>query len=87
MRFQNGYKNNLSSNQPIVVIVEKIPVEEEHEVSMIPEIPEDQVKKEKGYYLCVYVMLQFKKEFCVDSKDYQADVEDDPDEKEMEDVN
>ena len=45
VRFQNGCKNNLSSNQLTVVIVEKIPVEEEPEVSTIPEIPEDQVKK------------------------------------------
>ena len=40
-----GAKNNLSSNQLTVVIVEKIPAEEEPEVSTIPDIPEDQVKK------------------------------------------
>ena len=40
-----GAKNNLSSNQLTVVIVEKIPAEEEPEVSTIPVIPEDQVKK------------------------------------------
>ena len=57
MRFQNDCENNLPSNQLTAVIVEKIPVEEEPEVSTIPEIPEDQVKKEKGYYFCVYVML------------------------------
>ena len=50
VRFQNRCKNNLSSNQLTVVIVEKIQVEEEPEVSTIPEIPEDQVKKDKGYY-------------------------------------
>ena len=61
VRFQNVCKNNLSSNQLIIVIVEKIPVGKEPEVSTIPEIPEDQVEKEKGYYRCVYVMLQFKK--------------------------
>ena len=38
-RFQNGCKNKLSSNQLTVVILEKIPVEEEPEVSKIPEIP------------------------------------------------
>ena len=32
-------------------------------------------------------MLQFKKEVGVDSKEEQADVEDDPDEEEMDDVN
>ena len=48
VRFQNGCENNLSSNQLTVVIVEKIQVEEDPEVVTIPEIPEDQVKKEKG---------------------------------------
>ena len=66
--FQNGCKKNLSLNQLTVVIVENIPVEEEPEVSTIPEIPEDQVELEKGYYLCVYVVLQFKKEVSADSK-------------------
>ena len=32
-------------------------------------------------------MLRFKKEVGVDSKEYQADVEDDPDEEEIGDVN
>ena len=45
VRFQNGCENNLSSNQLTVVIVDKIPVEEEHLVSTIPEILEDQVEK------------------------------------------
>ena len=57
VRFNNECKNNLSSNQLTVVIVDKIPVEEEPEVSTITEILEDQVEKEKEYYLCVYVML------------------------------
>ena len=42
---------------------------------------------EKGYYCCVYVMIQFKKEVGVDSKEEQADVEDDPGEEEMDDEN
>ena len=58
--FQNRCENNLSSNQLTAVIVEKILVEKEPEVFTIPEIPEDQVEKEKEYYRCVYVMLQFK---------------------------
>ena len=87
VRFHHGCKNNMSSNKLTVVILEKIPVEEEPEVSTIPEIPEDQVEKEKGYYRCVYVMLQFKKEVGVDSKEDQADVEDDTDKEETEDVN
>ena len=59
--FQNGCGNNLSSDQLTVVIVDKLPVEEEPLVSTIPEIPEDQVEKNKGYYRCFYVLLQFKK--------------------------
>ena len=55
--FKNWCEKNLSSNQLTVVIVDKIPVEEEPEVSTITEILEDQVEKEKEYYLCVYVML------------------------------
>ena len=43
VRFHNGCKNNFSSNQLTVVIVDKIPVEEEPEVSTIPDIPEYQV--------------------------------------------
>ena len=58
-RFQNGFKNNLSSNQLTIVIVEKISEEKEPEVSEISEIPEEQVELEKGYYHCVYVMLRF----------------------------
>ena len=57
--FQNWCEKNLSLNQLTVVIVENIPVEEEPEVSAIPEIPYDQVELEKGYYRCFYVMLQF----------------------------
>ena len=87
LMFQNGCKKNLSLKQLTIVIVEKIPVEEEPEVSTVPEIPEDQVEKEKGYYCCLYVMLHFKKEVGVDSKEEQADVEDDPDEEEMDNVN
>ena len=48
MRFQNGCKKNMSSNQLTVVIVENIPEEKEPEVSDIVEILEDQVELEKG---------------------------------------
>ena len=68
VRFQDSCENNLSLNQLTIVIVDKIPVEEEPLVSTIPEIPEDQVELEKGYYRCFYVMLQFKNEVGVDSK-------------------
>ena len=87
VRFQNGCKNNLSLNQLTFVVVDKIPVEEEPLVSTIPEIPEDEVEKEKGYYWCVYVLLHLKNEDGVDSKDEQAELENDPDEEEMDNVN
>ena len=61
-------------------------MEEEPEVSTITEIPENQIEKEEGYYHCVYVTLQFKKEVGVDSKEQQADVEDGPDEEDMDDI-
>ena len=73
-RFHNGCKKNLSSNQLTVVIVEKILVEEEPEVSKIPDIPEYQLELEKGYYSCVYVMIQLKKEVGVESKEEQVDM-------------
>ena len=44
VRFQNGCKNNLYSNQLTVVIAEKIPEEKEPGVYEIFEIPEEQVK-------------------------------------------
>ena len=50
VRFQYGFKNNMSSNQLTIVIVENIPEEKEPEVSAIPEIPGEQVESEKGYY-------------------------------------
>ena len=42
---------------------------------------------EKGYYCCVYVVLRLKREVHVDSKEEQADVEDDTNEEDMGDVN
>ena len=72
-------KNNLSSNQLIIVIVEKSPVKKKTKVFMNPEIPEEQVTLEKYHCHCLYVMLRFKKEVGVDSKEEQADVEDDTD--------
>ena len=68
------------------MIVEKSPTEKEPKVPKNPEIPEEQVTLEKGYYQCVYVMPSFKKEICVDIKEYQSDVEDDPDEEYTEDT-
>ena len=49
-RFQDECKKNLSSNQLTIMIAEKIPEDKEPENFAIPEIPEEQVKLEKGYY-------------------------------------
>ena len=87
VKFHNGCENNLSLNQLTVVIVEKIPEEKEPEVSETAEIPEEQVGLEKGYYRCVYIILLFKKEVNVEIKESQAEVEDDPDKEEMDNVN
>ena len=61
VRFHNGFEKNLSSNQLTVVIAHEILVEEEPEVSKIPETLEDNVESHKGYYRCVYVLLHSKK--------------------------
>ena len=85
-RFQDGFKNNLSSNQLTIFIVENIPEDKEYEVTTNPGTPEYQVTLNKGYYQCVYVMLCFMKEVVFDKKEEQADIYDDPDEDEIEDV-
>ena len=72
VRFQNGCENNLSLNQLTAVTAHEILVEEAPKVSTIPEIPEDNVEKQKGYYRCVYVLLQFKTEEKLDSKEEQT---------------
>ena len=55
LRFQDGCKHNMSSNQLTIGIVEKIPEEKEPEVSEIAEIPEEQVKFGKGVIsLCLW---------------------------------
>ena len=87
VRFHNGCENNLSSNQLTVVTAHEILVEEAPKVSTIPEIPEDIVESHKGYYVCVYVILQFKTEDKIDNKEEQTELENDPDEEDMDDVN
>ena len=77
----------MSSNQLTVMTSHDILVEEAPEVSTIPEIPEDIVEIHKGHYRCVYVLLQFKKEDKIDNKEEQTELENDPDEEEMDDVN
>ena len=60
-RFQDGCKNYLTSNQLTAVIVGNIPMKEEPEVPIIPEIPDKTVPLEKVYYHVVYVVLHFNK--------------------------
>ena len=70
--FQNGCENNMSSNQLTIVTAHDILVEEAPEVSTIPEIPEDNAEKHKGYYRCVYVLLQLKMEDEIENKEEQT---------------
>ena len=79
VRFQYGCKNHIKSNQLTIVIVEKIPVEEEPKVTTIPDIPDDTVPSEKGYYHGVYDMLHFNKYNSIYRKKEQADVDQYPD--------
>ena len=51
------------------MISEKIQEDKEPDVFTNPEIPEEQVTLDQEYNHCVYVMLWFKKEFSVDSKE------------------
>ena len=66
VRFHDGCEKNLSLNQLTVVVAHEILVEEAPLVSTIPEIPEDIVESHKGYYVCAYVILQFKTEGKID---------------------
>ena len=81
MRFHDGCEKNLSSNQLTVVTPHEILVEEAPLVSTIPVIPEDKNESHKGYYVCVYVILQFKMEDKIDNKEEQMELENDPDEE------
>ena len=87
VRFQYVFKKDITLNQLTIVIVEKIPVEEEPEVTTITEINEEQVTSEKRYYHGVYVIIHFNKEDSVDRKEDEANVEHDPDWEDTEDVN
>ena len=60
VRFHDGCENNLSSNQLTIVTPHEILVEEAPLMSTIPVIPEDKNESHKGYYVSVYVILQFK---------------------------
>ena len=52
-------------------------------MSTIPEIPDDNAESRKGYYRCVYVLLQLKTEDEIYNNEEQTELENDPDEEEM----
>ena len=81
VRFHDGCEKNLSSNQLTVVAAHEILVADAPLVSTIPEIPEYNVEIHKGYYRCVYVLLQFKTEETIDNKEEQMELDNDPDEE------
>ena len=56
-------------------------------MSTIPEIPEDIAESHNGYYVCVYVILQFKTEDKIYNKEEQTELGNDPDEDEKGDIN
>ena len=56
-------------------------------MSKIPVIQDDKSESHKGYYVCVYVILQFKTEDKIDNKEEQMELEIDPDEEEKDDMN
>ena len=87
VRFYDGCKKNLSSNQLTVVAAHEILVEEATLVSTIPEIPEDIVEIHKGYCVCVYVILRFKTEDKIDNKEDQMELKIDTDEEEKDVIN
>ena len=84
VRFQYGCKKDLTSKQLTVLILEKIPVEEEPRVPMISVIPDGTFTSEKGYYCGVCLVLYFHKYNSVDRKEEQAELEPDPDEEVVE---
>ena len=83
VRFQDECNKDLTPNQFTIVIVEKIPAEEEPEEPTIHKIPDEKVTSEKGYYNGVYVIIQLNKEDSVDMKEENADMDPYNDEEEM----
>ena len=83
VRFQDGCEKDVNSNKLTIVTVDRIMVTEEAKVAIISVIPDKANCFEKGYYHCVHVLLQFNKEYSVNRKEYQADMEEDMYEEEM----
>ena len=61
VRFQNGCKKYLASNQLTTMTVEKTLVEEEPEFPTIPVMPDEIIPLYKVYYDGVHVVLYFSK--------------------------
>ena len=59
--------------------VENIPVEEEPKVPTTHVELDDAVNSEKGYYHVFHAVLNFHNRDSVDRKEYQAEVDPDPD--------
>ena len=57
VRFQYGCKKGLTSDQLTIVIVEKIHMEKEAEVLIIPMIPDETVTSEKVYPPTIRMVL------------------------------
>ena len=84
VRFQDGCKKNLTSNQLTAVTAQKIPMYQEPEVPTISVIPDNTVDSEKGWYHGVYAMQYFTKDNGFNRKQEQVDMNPDPDEEEIE---
>ena len=87
VRFYDGCENNLSSNQLSVVAAHEILVEEAPLLSTIPVIQIDKKEIHKGYYVCVYFILQFKTEDEIYNKEEQMELDIEPNEEEKDDIN
>ena len=66
MRFKDVCENDMTSNKLTFVTVVNILLNKESKVTTIAVIPDESTDLEKVYYHVVYVMLNFKKENCVD---------------------
>ena len=67
-RFQDECEKDLTLNQLIVMILEKIIMTEEAKVPVISVISDWKIYFEKGYHHGVYILLYFNKDDVVDSK-------------------
>ena len=79
VRFQDGFKKEMSSNQLTIVVV-RSEVDEEIEVREVDMIPE--VRRELGCYHWVYIYMNYIKEDGVEKKEEKVGVETDPDDEE-----